>query len=104
MNRGNWNRKKPFLFILIPIGIGLLVWLLMFLWNAILPEVIGVSSITYWQALGIFVLSKILFGGFKGGPSSRDKFRTKPKDKFMDMTNEQKDSFKSEWRSRCQKE
>ena len=102
MNKENWNRKKPFLFILIPIGIGLLVWVVMFLWNAILPDVIGVSTISYWQALGIFVLSKILFGGFKGGPSKRGRFRNKPTDKFMEMTDDQKASFKSEWRSRCE--
>ena len=34
------------------------------LWNAILPAVLGVKAITYWQALGILVLTKILFGGF----------------------------------------
>ena len=104
MYKGNWNRKKPLLFLLIPIGIGLLVWVVMYLWNAILPEVIGVTAITYWQALGIFVLSKILFGGFKGGPSGRSKFKNHFKDKFINMTDEEKETFKSEWKSRCKSE
>ncbi len=34
------------------------------LWNAILPAVLGVKAITFLQALGILALSKILFGGF----------------------------------------
>ena len=64
MNKGNWKGKKPLLFLLVPIGIALMVWVVMYLWNAILPEVVGVTPITYWQAFGILILSKILFGGF----------------------------------------
>lgn len=37
------------------------------LWNAIMPAVLGVKTISFRQALGIFLLSKILFGGFGGG-------------------------------------
>ena len=34
------------------------------LWNGILVDVLGVKAITFWQALGILVLARILFGGF----------------------------------------
>jgi len=37
------------------------------LWNAILPEVTGATTITFWQAAGILILAKILFGGWWGG-------------------------------------
>ncbi|MDR0660594.1 MAG: hypothetical protein LBG19_07310 [Prevotellaceae bacterium] len=37
----------------------------MLLWNAIIPAVIGWSVINYWQALGLMVLCRILFGGLK---------------------------------------
>lgn len=48
-------------------GIGLLGWVVMALWNAVLPGVfIGVRAIDYRQALGLLVLSRILFGGFRG--------------------------------------
>jgi hypothetical protein len=42
------------------------------LWNGVLTEVVGVKTVTYWQALGILVLARILFGGFPGrhGPSA----------------------------------
>ena len=40
--------------------------IVMWLWNAILPDVLGVKPINWWQAIGIFVLFKILFGGFGG--------------------------------------
>ncbi|MCK7427937.1 hypothetical protein [Enterobacter chengduensis] len=42
------------------IVLGLLV---MSLWNALLPAILGVKAIGFWQALGILVLSRILFGG-----------------------------------------
>jgi len=41
--------------------------LVMVLWNAIIPELFtGARSIDYLHALGLLVLSRILFGGFKG--------------------------------------
>ena len=42
-------------------------FVVMSLWNAVLvPAVAGVSAIGFWQALGLFALAKILFGGFGG--------------------------------------
>ena len=66
------KRKKNFILraIFIPIliagGIFLFGEIVMLLWNAILPQVTGVRYITYWQAVGILVLAKILFGGYHG--------------------------------------
>lgn len=38
------------------------------LWNWLMPAVFGLKVITYWQAFGMLILAKILFGGFhKGG-------------------------------------
>ena len=37
---------------------------IMFLWNNILAEVTGVKTLNFWQAIGLFVLARILFGGF----------------------------------------
>ncbi len=33
------------------------------LWNWLLPPLFGVGEITFWQALGLLVLCRILFGG-----------------------------------------
>ncbi|MBN2398732.1 MAG: hypothetical protein JXI33_00145 [Candidatus Aminicenantes bacterium] len=33
------------------------------LWNWIMPAIFGLAVITYWQAFGIIILSKILFSG-----------------------------------------
>ena len=82
----------------------LFTWLVMGLWNAILPVVLGVKTITFVQALGILVLSKILFGGFRGGGwhSGRSReWRQNMRDKWGTMTPEQRDQFKAEWKNRC---
>ena len=44
--------------------VGLVVKLL---WNGLMPEIFGLPSIGYWQAVGLFVLSRVLFGGFLRG-------------------------------------
>ena len=97
----NWKKKKPLIAVFVIAGMALLIYVVMMLWNAILPDVLGVTTITYWQALGIFVLSKILFGGFKGGPSRHRKFRNKFGNKFTNMTDEEKATFKEEWKEKC---
>ncbi len=35
---------------------------LMLLWNWLMPVIFGLTVITFWQALGLLALSKILFG------------------------------------------
>lgn len=49
-------------------GLALVTWTVMLLWNSLLPDLFaGVHVIGYWQALGVLVLSRILFGGLRGG-------------------------------------
>lgn len=64
-------------FVLIPIiaisCLALVSYLVMQLWNYILPEVIHVETLTFWQAAGLFILCKILFGFGKMGGFKKDK-------------------------------
>lgn len=82
-------------------------FIVMTLWNAILPAVIGVKAITFWQALGIIILSKILFGGFGGGgggpwkAKARAKWRDRMMNKWEGMTPEEREKFKTSWEARC---
>jgi hypothetical protein len=39
-------------------------FLVKWLWNELMPVIFGVKQITYWQAFGIIVLAKLLFGCF----------------------------------------
>jgi hypothetical protein len=98
--------KKGVLFVPIFIGgLFLFTWIIMLLWNGILPAAItGVKTISYFQAMGILVLSKILFGGFgrrhSGGWRNRGKWM-EMKEKFSGMTPEEREKFKAEWKNKC---
>jgi len=39
--------------------------LLMFLWNALFPALLGAGRMSYWQALGVVLLWQIVFGGWR---------------------------------------
>lgn len=44
---------------------------IMWLWNWLMPELFGLITIGYWQAVGILVLARILFGGLGGHHSKK---------------------------------
>ena len=82
--------------------IGVLVFgnIVMWLWNALMPVIFHLPVITFAQALGLLVLSKILFSSFRGGGPGR--FRGgRLRQKWMDMTPEEREKFQQEWGHRC---
>ena len=101
-------KYRPFrkFFFIIPIIILFAISaLVMFLWNELLPEIVGVKAISYWQAMGILILSKILFGGFTGckkGPRNMREQRLHHK--LQKMTPEEKEIFKAKWKQRFGKD
>lgn len=42
-------------------------WLVMILWNWLMPAIFHLGLITYWQAFGIVILAKLIFGAAGGG-------------------------------------
>jgi hypothetical protein len=46
--------------------LALLGLVVMLLWNRILSGVLGLPTLGFWEALGLFVLAKLLFGGGRG--------------------------------------
>lgn len=103
MNTKFKRPSKLILFLLIPVFIAIIGFAVMFLWNWLLPNIIGVKAINFWQALGLFILSKILFGNFGGGRKQHKTHFTNNawKQKFMQMTPEEKQQLKTEWQKRC---
>jgi len=96
--------KKAFIILFFAGLMAALVAVVMTIWNAILPDVIGVTEVNYWQMLGIIFLSRLLFGASKFGNNKHKRNRRKHfKDKFMNMSDEEKENFKSEWKSRWDK-
>ena len=64
--RNNWILRCIGICLACVAGAFLLGFVVMHLWNWLMPLLFGLSVITYYQALGILILSKILFGGFRG--------------------------------------
>jgi energy-coupling factor transporter transmembrane protein EcfT len=102
----NNNKRKKF-FIFIPFIIAAVVllfgWIVMLLWNAILPSAIHAGELTYWQAVGLLILSRILFVGFGGKRFGGGGFKERMywKEKWSKMSDEEKAKFKEQWRMRC---
>lgn len=48
-------------------------FVIMWLWNVLMPEIFGLPTLTYWQAVGLFILAKILFGAGGGHSGSSHK-------------------------------
>ena len=65
--RNHWIKRGIGITIAVIAGVFLFGFVVMHLWNWLIPAIFtGAVAINYCQALGILVLSKILFGGFKG--------------------------------------
>jgi len=63
--------------------------LVLHLWNWLLPPLFGWRQVTFWQAVGILVLCRILFGGhvYRSGsrrrtPDERERFRQAMRTRF----------------------
>ena len=74
--------------------------LVLHLWNWLLPSLFGWRQVTFWQALGILTLCRILFGGFGSHGSGRSKFRRRMDERFGHMTPEERERFRQRMRER----
>lgn len=101
MKSSNFRRKGPFIFLFIIAAIFGLTAIVMLLWNEILPPLIHVSPISYWHAMGLLALCKILFGGMRFGGGSRGPgWRSHWKEKCDNMSPEEKEALKEKMKER----
>jgi len=71
------------------------------LWNWLLPPLFGWRQITFWQAIGLLALCRILFGGWGCHGSPRSDFRRRMADRQEQMTPEERERFRQGMRARC---
>ncbi len=71
------------------------------LWNWLLPQLFGWPQITFWQALALLALCRILFGGLglHGGP--RSNVGRRMAGRWASMTPEERERFRQAVRERC---
>lgn len=86
--RGRWLWIAPVAIVGLAAFLALGGFVVRWLWNWLLPPLFGLHTITFWQALGLLALSRILFGGFgmNGGPrrnaEDRARFRQRMHERF----------------------
>ncbi len=106
------------LMIIAPLAIvGILIFIViggevvMLLWNWLAPALFGLRLITFWQALGLLALCRILFGGVGLGGSGhrnshrrmegriRERVRERMDERWEQMTPEEREKFRQGMRS-----
>jgi hypothetical protein len=100
--RKHWLRKGLKVVVFATLAIGVFGFLVMSLWNWLMPALFGRSLITFWQAVGLLVLSKILFSGLRGrlGPAPWY-WRRRLMERWDQMTPEERAKFRQGLQSRC---
>lgn len=96
-------------FIFVPLAIAaflsIVSFIVMQLWNNLLPVIFHVSAITFWQAMGLFILCKLLFGfgkpgrGFGGGRRA-GWMRHRMEEKLKHMSPEERERFRKKMENR----
>ncbi|HTX99453.1 MAG TPA: hypothetical protein VMG09_05500 [Bacteroidota bacterium] len=78
--------------------------IVMILWNLVIPQVFGITQVSYWQAMGLFVLAHVLVKS--GRPYhylhglKHERWRKMMDDQICRMSPEQRKEFFSEWENR----
>lgn len=89
-----YQRRKYVIAPVILIAIAVFSWVVMLLWNALMPAIFNLTTITFWQAAGLLILFRLLFGmghqhrRWDHGPS-----RSFLHQKLAKMTPEEKKEF-----------
>lgn len=76
-------------------------FVVMELWNWLAPAIFGLHTISFWQALGLLVLSKILFGGFHGRHGFGGRWRQRMMERWEQMTPEEREKFRAGMHGGC---
>jgi hypothetical protein len=90
--RRKWFYKIPGIILIVIAAVALFGFIVQQLWNSLIPAIIGWRAITFWQAVGILLLSKILFGGgFRGRGNMR--WRGRMAERWEKMSPEEREKF-----------
>jgi len=99
--------RKRRLLVIAPLAIlGMLIFIavggeiVLQLWNWLLPSLFGWRPITFWQALGLLLLCRILFGGFGFRSSGRSNVRRRLEERCESMTPEEREKLRERFLGR----
>lgn len=88
--------------VMIVVAVTVFGWVTKELWNWLMPSIFGLRMITFWQAIGLVLLGKILFGGFhKHGHHGGRGWKRHMESRWANMTAEEREKFRAGMRGRC---
>ncbi|MGD0737636.1 MAG: hypothetical protein ABR976_21090 [Terracidiphilus sp.] len=98
--------KRKWIFVLGPIAlvvfVGIIGEIVMHLWNWLLPMLFGWKPVTFWEALGLLVLCRILFGGFGGhNHGKRERAQKRLRERWESLPPEERERLSQGWPERC---
>jgi hypothetical protein len=102
-----WFFKGLAMLACVAFGLLLFGFIVKTLWNGLIPDIFHGPQITFVQAIGLFLLSKVLFFTFRpwGGGWRNHRagghWKNRWQEKMAKMTPEEKEKFKAEWQRRC---
>ncbi|HEY6865923.1 MAG TPA: hypothetical protein VI792_01630 [Candidatus Eisenbacteria bacterium] len=98
--RGKWMVLAPLAIVAMAAFVALGGVIVRWLWNWLTPPLFGWHAITFWQALALLALCRILFGGLGLGGSHRPGVRGRIADRMADRVAERWDAMTPEERER----
>jgi hypothetical protein len=88
----HWVVKLGAGLVLVAAILALLSLVVMGLWNELVPALFGGPTVGFWQAAGLLVLARILFGGYRfGGPRWR---HHRWRERWQSMTPEERERLR----------
>ena len=83
------------------VAIALFGLVVMGLWNWLMPALFGWTEISFWQAVALLVLSKVLFGGIRGPWGQGHYWRHRMMERWKGMTPEEREKFRAGFPGKC---
>ena len=104
--RGRWVAKGAAFAVLALAFVAVLSVVVMSLWNALVPGLFHGPVLQFWQAAGLLILCRILFGGFRGrgghGWHGRHRWRERMwREHWENMTPEERERLRARFKHRC---
>ena len=73
----------------------------MWLWNALLPDLFHFPRLGFWEGLGLLALARILFGGLGVRTTAGSRMRRRMEEnRWTAMTDEERERFRQRMRER----
>jgi Ca2+/H+ antiporter, TMEM165/GDT1 family len=89
----HWVRRALKILALVTVALVVFGFAVMLLWNALVPPLFGGPTVSFWQALGLLVLSRLLVGGMRGRP--HEHWRHRMRERWKRMTPQERARFRS---------